>query len=109
MSSTVARIGEVAQTNHLDYAVTGRAGLGVLNVLVQGDAESRASFVTVLRDRFLPGEGSVVIRRADAELKSLVGVWGPIGDGLPIIPSQRSTVQSLVEDAPGLVVSAATA
>ena len=85
VSSTVARIGEVAQTNHLDYAVTGRAGLGVLNVLVQGDAESRASFVTVLRDRFLPGEGSVVIRRADAELKSLVGVWGPIGDGLPIM------------------------
>ncbi|SHJ10975.1 phospholipid/cholesterol/gamma-HCH transport system substrate-binding protein [Palleronia salina] len=30
----------------------------------------------------------------------------PDGDGLPIIPSQRSTVQSLVEDAPGLVVSA---
>ncbi len=85
VSSTLTRITEAAQTNHLDYAVTGRAGLGVLNVLVQGATEARASFVTMLRDRFLPGQGSVVIRRADAELKSLVGVWGPIGDGLPIM------------------------
>ncbi|HIE92054.1 MAG TPA: FAD-binding oxidoreductase [Acidobacteria bacterium] len=44
VSSTLTRITEAAQTNHLDYAVTGRAGLGVLNVLVQGATEARASF-----------------------------------------------------------------
>ena len=85
LSSTLARIGEEAQANQLDYAVTGRAGLGVLHVLLTGGAAARASIIMALRSRVPLGQGSVVVRRADAELKSLVGVWGPIGDGLPIM------------------------
>ena len=85
LSSTLEQIGEVAQANQLEYAVTGRAGLGVLYVRLHGSATGRAAFVTALRAQFRPGQGSVVVRRADPELTSLVGVWGPIGDSLPIM------------------------
>ncbi|MDA1094963.1 MAG: FAD-binding oxidoreductase [Acidobacteria bacterium] len=85
VSSTLGRIAELAAANHLDYVVTGRAGLGVLHARLSGGHVGTAEFVTSLRARFRPGQGSVVVRHADAELKSRVGVWGPIGDGLPIM------------------------
>lgn len=85
VSSTLARIGELAQANQLDYVVTGRAGLGVLHVRLDGGGAAMAEFVTALRAPLRPGQGSVVLRQADADLKSRVGVWGPIGDGLPIM------------------------
>ena len=31
------------------------------------------------------GRGSVVIQRADAELKTLVDVWGSVGDGFRVM------------------------
>jgi glycolate oxidase FAD binding subunit len=85
LSSTLDRIGALAEANQLEYAVTGRAGLGVLCVRLHGRGTARAEFVTALRAQFGPGQGSVVVRRADSELSSLVDVWGPIGDGLPIM------------------------
>ena len=85
LSSTLARIRELAQANQLDYVVTGRAGLGVLHVRLNGGGAAKAEFVTALRARCRPGQGSVVLRQADAQLQSRVGVWGAIGDGLPIM------------------------
>lgn len=85
LSSTLEQIAELARANQLEYAVTGRAGLGVLEVRLHGRVTARAALVTALRAQFRPGHGSVVVRRSDPELQSLVDVWGPIGDGLPIM------------------------
>jgi glycolate oxidase FAD binding subunit len=85
LSSTLEQIAELARANQLAYAVTGRAGLGVLEVRLHGSVTARAALVTALRAQFRPGHGSVVVRRSDPELQSLVDIWGPIGDGLPIM------------------------
>ncbi|MDP6580243.1 MAG: FAD-binding oxidoreductase [Vicinamibacterales bacterium] len=85
LSSTLAWLDDAAQTRQLDYEVTGRAGLGVLYVGLGGDVPRQASLVTALRERIPAGRGSAVIQRADPELKALLDVWGPVGDGLRIM------------------------
>ena len=85
LSSTLAWLDAAAKTRQLDYVVTGRAGLGVLYVGLHGAVSEQAAFVTALRERQPVGRGSVTIQRADPELKALVDVWGPVGDGLPIM------------------------
>ena len=85
VSSTLAWLDAAAKTRQLDYVVTGRAGLGVLYVGLHGAVSEQAAFVSALRDRLPAGRGSAVIQRADPELKALVDVWGPVGDGLRIM------------------------
>ena len=80
--STLSWLDDAATRWQLDYAVTGRAGLGVLSVGLHGAVAEQAAFVTALRDRLPVGRGSATIRCADPELKALVDVWGPVGDGL---------------------------
>ena len=65
--------------------VSGRAGLSVFLARIGGSAEAQARLISGLRDMSPPGRGSVVIVRGSPELKSLVDVWGPIGDGLPLM------------------------
>ena len=85
VSSTLAWLDAAATSRQLDYVVTGRAGLGVLYVGLNGAVSEQAAFVTGLRERLPVGRGSAVIQRADPELKALVDVWGPVGDGLRIM------------------------
>ena len=85
LSSTLAWLDDVATARQLDYVVTGRAGLGVLFVGLHGVVSEQAAFVTALRERLPVGRGSATIQRADPELKALVDVWGPVGDGLRIM------------------------
>ena len=85
LSVTLAWLDEAARGPSLDCEVVGRAGLGVLYLRLTGAASAQASLVRGLRERISPGRGSVVIRRADRELRSLVDVWGPIGDGSPLM------------------------
>ena len=58
---------------------------GVLFVGLHGGVSEQATFVTALRERLPVGRGSATIQRADPELKALVDVWGPVGDGLRIM------------------------
>lgn len=69
----------------VDHEVVGRAGLGVLLVRLGGDVPAQAQLITELRARFPAGRGSAVLLRGNPELKRLIDVWGPIGDGLPIM------------------------
>jgi glycolate oxidase FAD binding subunit len=85
VSSILAWLDATAKTNELDYVVTGRAGLGVLYVRLNGAVSEQAAFVTALRERLPLGRGSAIIERADFELKALVDVWGPVGDGRRIM------------------------
>lgn len=85
LSATLAWLDETVRAQSLDCEVVGRAGLGVLYLRLDGSASAQASLVRALRDRLDPGRGSAVLRRAGGELRSLVDVWGPIGDGFPLM------------------------
>jgi len=69
----------------LDYEATGRAGLGVLLVRVGGDASDQAAIVMALRDKLPAGRASAVVLRGSPELKQMIDVWGPIGDGFELM------------------------
>jgi len=85
VSSTLAWLDAAAKRRQLDYVVTGRAALGVLFVGLHGAVSEQAAFVRALRERLPTGRGSATIQSADPELKALVDVWGPVGDGLRVM------------------------
>lgn len=67
------------------YEVIGRAGLGVLLVRLEADDNAQARTIAAIREQLPAGRGSLVLRRATEALKARVGVWGPIGDALPLM------------------------
>ena len=85
LSATLAWLDEAARAQSLDCAMVGRAGLGVLYLRLAGPVPAQASLVRALRERIDPGRGSAVVRQAEGELRSLVDVWGPLGDGFPLM------------------------
>ena len=69
----------------LEMAVAGRAGLGVVDVRLDGTLDAQARLVGNLRERLPVGRGSAVIRRGDPEMRRRVDAWGPIGDGMRVM------------------------
>ena len=64
--------------------ITGRAGLGVLTVALNGPLQSQVDAIQALRNR--PARtGSATLLRASDALKSAVGVWGPKSDAFKIM------------------------
>ncbi len=85
LSATLAWLDEASRARSIECALAGRAGLGVLYLRLAGPVPAQASLVRALRERLDPGRGSAVIRQAEGELRSLVDVWGPLGDGFPLM------------------------
>ena len=85
LSATLAWLDETARAQSLACEMVGRAGLGVLYLRLAGPVSAQASLLRALRERIGPGRGSVVVRRAEGELRSLVDVWGPLGDGFALM------------------------
>ena len=71
-----------AATDGIGMAAAGRAGLGVVDVGLDGPPAAQAGLVGALRERLPVGRGSAVIRRGESELRRRVDAWGPIGDGM---------------------------
>ena len=67
------------------YVAAGRAGLGVFLVALRGAIDEQARAIEGLRSKLPVGQGSAVIVRSSAELRARADVWGPIGDGLPLM------------------------
>ena len=65
----------------LQVAAQGRAGLAVFYVRLDGPAEAQGRLIDALRGRLPIGEGSVVLRRASQTVREVVDPWGPLGDG----------------------------
>ena len=86
---TIAWLQDVCATHDVQMAATGRAGLGVADVWLDGTIESQARVIVQLRDRFSVGQGSAVIRRGAPALRQVVDPWGPIGDGLPVMQAVK--------------------
>jgi len=85
LAATLVWLDATAKTRQLDCVVTGRADLGVLYLALDGAVSEQAAFVTALRERLPVGRGSATIQRADRELKTLLDVWGQVGDGLRVM------------------------
>jgi glycolate oxidase FAD binding subunit len=75
----------------IDHEVVGRAGVGVLLARIGGGSAGQARVLTELRARLPLGRGSAVLVRGSDELKSMIDVWGPIGDGLALMRAVKQT------------------
>ena len=82
---TLVWVRDRAATDGLEMAVAGRAGLGVIDVRLDGPLDAQARLVGDLRERLPVGRGSAVIRRGDPGLRRIVDAWGPIGDGMRVM------------------------
>ena len=82
---TLVWIRDRAATDGLEMAAAGRAGLGVVDVRLDGPPDAQAGLVDALRERLPGGRGSAVVRRGAAELRRRVDAWGPIGDGMRVM------------------------
>jgi glycolate oxidase FAD binding subunit len=81
---------DVAASEQVEHEVAGRAGLGVVLVRVGGSPESQARIVERLRQRLMPGRGSVAILRAEIDVKRRIDVWGPVGDALGLMKAVKA-------------------
>ena len=86
---TLAWLRDQGAAHDLSLAVAGRAGLGVVDVRLDGGFDAQARVVAALRERVPIGQGSAVIRRAQPELRQRVDPWGPVGDGLRVMQSVK--------------------
>ena len=82
---TLAWLRDRASADGLDVAAAGRAGLGVVDVRLDGPLDAQARLLGDLRERLPVGRGSAVIRRGQPALRRRTDAWGPIGDGLRVM------------------------
>ena len=82
---TLVWLRTLAVSNGLEMSAAGRAGLGVVDLRLDGSLDAQARLITELRERLSIGRGSAVIRGGDAALRQRVDPWGPIGDSLPVM------------------------
>ena len=82
---TLAWLRDRAAADGIELAAAGRAGLGVVDVRLDGPLDEQARLVEDLRERLPVGRGSAVIRRGDPALRRRVEPWGPIGDGMRVM------------------------
>jgi glycolate oxidase FAD binding subunit len=71
------------------YVAAGRAGAGVFLLRITGELQQQKRVIDGLRDALQIGRGSAVIVRSSQELRNLVDVWGPIGDGLTLMKAVK--------------------
>ena len=87
---TLVWLRDACGQHELQMVVAGRAGLGVVEVRLQGRAEDQARVITQLREGIAAGSGAAVVRRAPPGLRQFVDPWGAIGDGLPLMRVVKS-------------------
>ncbi len=90
VSGTLAWLEKTTITHQLTYELSGRVGVGVMYLKLDGDDEAQERFLKELRCRLPVGQGSATIVRAASNLKSRVDVWGPVGDGLNIMRAVKN-------------------
>jgi glycolate oxidase FAD binding subunit len=86
LSNTLALIDRLGSVSAV---AAGAAGLGVFMLRIGGDVALQKKVITGLRDSLKPGRGSAVIVRSCPELKTQIDVWGPVGDGLPLMKAVK--------------------
>ena len=83
LADTLNLIEQLAGTR--GYVASGRAGLGVFMLHINGDDQLQKRVIDGLREGLQIGRGSAVVVHGPPDLKAHVDVWGPIGDGLALM------------------------
>ena len=86
---TLTRLGSLAVASELRVTAAGRAGLGVVDLTLEGTAEAQARCITALRAGLPIGRGSAVISRGEPDLRQRIDSWGPIGDGFRVMQAVK--------------------
>ncbi|HEX3034793.1 MAG TPA: FAD-binding oxidoreductase [Thermodesulfobacteriota bacterium] len=81
---------ELSKNSGLDIYASGRAGNGVLIILLEGEITSVIEATRLLRALAISSKGSLVIQEAPSSLKSKVDVWGEIGTSLKVMEKLKS-------------------
>jgi glycolate oxidase FAD binding subunit len=87
LAGTIALIEQLA--GRRGYRAAGRAGAGVFHLCIIGDVELQKRVINGLRDSLPPGRGSAVLVKSPPGLRNQVDVWGPLGDGLPLMKAVK--------------------
>jgi glycolate oxidase FAD binding subunit len=74
----------------VEYAVVGRAALGVILARLGGDSAQQSAIVGNLRRDATARRGSAVLLSAPPDVKAQLGPWGPIGDAAPIMRAVKA-------------------
>ncbi len=82
---TLVWLRDRAARDGIEMAAGGRAGLGVVDVRLNGPVDAQARLIGDVRGRLPLGRGSAVIRRGDPELRRSIDAWGPVGDGMRVM------------------------
>jgi glycolate oxidase FAD binding subunit len=74
----------------VEARVSGRAGLGIVLVRIDGETAATARAVASVREYAVSRRGSAVIVSGSAALKALVDPWGTLGDALPAMRAVKA-------------------
>jgi len=74
----------------LECAAAGRAGLGVVDVRLDGSIGAQVRMIQHLRQQLTIGRGSVVVRNGSVALRRKIDTWGEIGSGLRVMKAVKS-------------------
>jgi glycolate oxidase FAD binding subunit len=83
----LAALAKIRDEHAVALHLTGRAAIGAGQLELEGDVDRCAAVIRALRASTTAGH--VVVRRASAELKSLVDVWGPAGSRAPLFAAVK--------------------
>jgi glycolate oxidase FAD binding subunit len=85
VADVLERIRTLASEGRVEYAVIGRAALGIVLLRLSGDPDVQATIVTQLRLEAAGRGGSAVLLSAPSGLLQRVGRWGPPSDAAPVM------------------------
>jgi glycolate oxidase FAD binding subunit len=83
------------------YVAAGRAGAAVFLLRITGEVQQQKLVIEGLRDALQIGRGSAVVVSSSPELRNLVDVWGPIGDGLTVMKAVKQQFDPIGILSPG--------
>ena len=81
---------ELARNSGLDVYVSGRAGNGILIILLEGEMSPLIEATRLLRALTIPSKGNLVIQESPASLKSEVDPWGETGHSFRVMEKLKS-------------------
>jgi glycolate oxidase FAD binding subunit len=90
VGAVLLRVEALALAKQILVAASGRAGLGVMHVRLDGDPPQQAALVSELRRELASRGGSAVLVSAAPELRSRVATWGANGDAAAIMRAVKA-------------------
>lgn len=85
---------ELSKNSGLNIYASGRAGNGVVIILLEGEVSPIVEAARLLRALVIPSKGTLVIQDAPLSVKSAVDVWGEIGASFKVMEKLKNLFDS---------------